>query len=177
MPRSPNKDGITKEGRPRKKANPLWRTSPRKKAAKPKEEKMKLALTPKPDQTPAPVLDWSVTPLSVQKYYEGSYVKVIDDLFTPEECAALIALAESDAEWAQAAVHYGLGAHQQYVDTDYRNSERILRFDHDAAAQIYQRLLPHVQELVELKPGDPWRSVVSPLQSKRVQEGVWRLDG
>ncbi|TEB25746.1 hypothetical protein FA13DRAFT_1765755 [Coprinellus micaceus] len=138
---------------------------------------MKLSLEPRPDQTPAEVFDWSITPPTVQREYEGSYVKVIDDVFTAEECASLIALAESDAEWKQAAVHYGLEAHQQYVNTEYRNSERILRFDHEAAELIYQRLLPHVQELVELKPEDPWRYVVSPAQSNRAQEGVWRLVG
>jgi hypothetical protein len=141
------------------------------------KEKMKLSLEPRPDQTPAEVFDWSITPPTVQREYEGSYVKVIDDVFTAEECASLIALAESDAEWKQAAVHYGLEAHQQYVNTEYRNSERILRFDHEAAELIYQRLLPHVQELVELKPEDPWRYVVSPAQSNRAQEGVWRLVG
>ncbi|KAF6747548.1 hypothetical protein DFP72DRAFT_605695 [Ephemerocybe angulata] len=135
---------------------------------------MKLTLDPKPDQAPAPVFDWSTTPARLAQDYDGFYVKVIDNVFSPEECAALIALAESDAKWAQAAVHYGLAAHQQYVDTEYRNSERILRFDHDASEKIYQRLLPHVQELVELKKGDPWASVVAP--SGRI-EGTWRLIG
>src|SRR6266498_1755317 len=88
----------------------------------------------------APVLDWSTTPLA--NVYAGHYVKIIDDLFTPEECAALIKLAESDAEWQQAAVHYGIGMDKSYVDTEYRNSERILRFDDAAAEQLYQKMPP-----------------------------------
>jgi hypothetical protein len=133
---------------------------------------MKLTLQPRPVQEPAPVLDWLTTPLA--REYNGSYVKVIDDLFTPEECDALIALAESDAKWAQAAVHYGLEAHQQYVDTEYRNSERILRFDHEAAEAIFQRILPHVQELVEIAQDDPWETIVSP--PGRIK-GTWKLVG
>ncbi|RXW15656.1 hypothetical protein EST38_g10201 [Candolleomyces aberdarensis] len=133
---------------------------------------MKLTFEPRPNQELAPVLDWSTTPVAHE--YDGSYAKVIDDLFSSEECEALIALAESDAKWAQAAVHYGLEAHQQYVDTSYRNSERILRFDHEAAAVIFQRILPHVQELVEIKPGSPWETVISP--PGRIQ-GTWKLVG
>jgi len=120
----------------------------------------------------APVFDWSTTPLA--HHYNGSYVKVLDDLFTSEECAALIALAESDDNWKLAAVHYGLGPHENYVNTDYRNSERILRFDHEAAGKLYQRLLPYVQELVEIKGGGEWEGVVG--QPGGVS-GTWKLVG
>ncbi|KAF8886450.1 hypothetical protein CPB84DRAFT_1685051 [Gymnopilus junonius] len=123
-------------------------------------------------QVNAPVFDFSNTP--VAKTYKGFYVKVLDDVFTSEECAELIALAESDSEWKQAAVHYGLQAHQQYVDTDYRNSQRILRFDHEAANRIYQRLLPYIPELVKIEPGDEWETVVGP-RGKIKQ--TWELDG
>lgn len=120
----------------------------------------------------APVFDWSTTPLT--RYYDGCYLKVLDDFFTSEECAALVALAESDDKWKQAAVHYGLGAHENYVNTDYRNSERILRFDHEAAEKIYQRLLPYVQELVEIKKGDKWEGIVG-LRGR--VSGTWKLVG
>jgi len=120
----------------------------------------------------APVFDWSTTPLA--HYYNGFYLKVLDDFFTPEECAALIALAESDETWKQAAVHYGLGAHENYVNTDYRNSERILRFDHETAEKLYQRLLPYVQEFVEINGGDKWEGIVG--QPGRVS-GTWKLVG
>ena len=120
----------------------------------------------------APVFDWSTTPLA--RFYNGFYLKVLDNFFTSEECAALIALAESDSDWKQAAVHYGLGANENYVNTDYRNSERILRFDHEAAEKIYQRLLPYVQELVEIKPGDEWERIID--QPGHVK-GTWKLIG
>ncbi|EFI27779.1 oxidoreductase [Coprinopsis cinerea okayama7 len=133
---------------------------------------LKLGPNPTIHEITAPVLDWSTTPLAPD--YDGSYVKILDDVFEPWECDKLIALAESDAEWKQAAVHYGLRPDQNYVNTDYRNSERILRFDHDAAEKLYERLLPYVQELLEIKPGDKWEGVVGP--PGRVQ-GTWKLVG
>ena len=120
----------------------------------------------------APVFDWSTTPLA--EAYRGCYLKVLDDFFTSEECAALIALAESGDDWKQAAVHYGLGAHENYVTTDYRNSERILRFDHEAAEKIYQRLLPYIQEFVEIKAGDKWEGIVG---RPGTVSGTWKLVG
>jgi len=120
----------------------------------------------------APVFDWSATPL--ERDYGGCYLKVLDDFFTSEECAALIALAESDQEWKQAAVHYGLEAHENYINTEYRNSERILRFDHDVAEKLYQRLLPYIQELVEIKAGDKWEGIVARPGSV---SGTWTLVG
>ena len=120
----------------------------------------------------APVFDWSTTP--VAKEYNGSYLKVLDNFFTSEECAGLIALAETDQEWKQAAVHYGLAAHQNYVNTEYRNSKRILRFDHEAAEKIYQRLLPYVQEFVEIKAGDKWEGIIG---RPGTVSGTWKLVG
>ena len=120
----------------------------------------------------APVFDWSTTPLA--RHYNGFYLKVIDDFLTSEECAALIALAESEDGWKQAAVHYGMGAHENYINTDYRNNEQILRFDHEAAEKLYQRLLPYVQELVEIKRGDKWEGIIG--QPGRVS-GTWKLAG
>jgi hypothetical protein len=120
----------------------------------------------------ASLLDWSTTPLKDD--YDGSYLKVIDNFLTPEECAELIALAESDSEWKQAAVHYGLGVNDNYVNTDYRNSERILRFDHEAAEVLYKRLLPYVQEFVKIQPGDEWEGILG--IPGRV-EGNWELVG
>ena len=123
------------------------------------------------DQTiNAPVLDWSTTPLS--RAYAGYYVKIVDNVFADEECTALIKLAESDAEWKQAAVHYGLRPDQNYVDTEYRNSERILRFDRDAAEKLYQKLLPYVQELVEIKKGGKWDKIVGTRNN-----GTWTMVG
>ena len=106
------------------------------------------------DEIPqAPVLDWSATPLV--KDHAGRYAKIIDNVFTPEECDALVALAQSDGkQFTPAFVNYGMGASDKFIDLDFRNSDRILRFDKDASEQIYRRILPYVPELVELKPLD-----------------------
>ena len=120
----------------------------------------------------APVLDWSTTPLADD--YAGHYVKIIDNVFSDEECASLIALAESDSEWKQAAVHYGLGPNDNYVNTEYRNSERILRFDHDAAEKLYKKLLPYIPELVEVRKGNEWEEIFG---KKGMVRGTWTLVG
>ena len=121
----------------------------------------------------APVFDWSTTPLA--KDYPGYYMKVLDDVFTPDECDALIALAESDQTWKQTALHYGLEPHETYyINTDYRNGERILRLDREAANRLHQRLLPYVQELLEIKPGGEWEGIVG-IPGK--VGGVWKLIG
>lgn len=114
-------------------------------------------------------LDLSATPIA--RDYPKSYIKVLDNVFTPEECASLIALAESAGTWEAAKISTSKGDH---IDLDYRNSGRILRFDHKTAEQIYQRLLPHIQELVEIQPGGEWEGVVG--TPKRVS-GKWKLLG
>ncbi|KAF9484600.1 hypothetical protein BDN70DRAFT_910629 [Pholiota conissans] len=118
----------------------------------------------------APIVDWSKTPLTAA--YEGHYVKIIDDVFSPEECAELIALAESDAEWKEAAVHYGLGANQNYVDKEYRDSERILRFDKPVAEKLYQKLRPYVSEVAKIQPGDKWEKIMG-----RAEKATWECVG
>ncbi|KAF8641633.1 hypothetical protein AX16_009859 [Volvariella volvacea WC 439] len=128
--------------------------------------------TPTTSTVHAPIADLSKTPLG--NYYHGFYIKVLDDVFTPDECQRLIALAETGAKWEQAAVHYGLNPEDKYVDTDYRNSERILRFDQDAAEFIYKRMLPYVKELERIGPGSVWSDVVG---SKTNSYGVWKLVG
>ncbi|KAG6918007.1 hypothetical protein DXG01_017017 [Tephrocybe rancida] len=98
--------------------------------------------------------------------HSNSYIKILDNVFSPEECASLIALAESDQEWHTAKIQTHVG---DLVDLEYRNNDRILRFDHKAAADIYQRLVnerlsflrygpghffkPHCDGLVELPDG------------------------
>lgn len=120
----------------------------------------------------APVVDWATTPLSAD--YAGHYVKIIDNLFLPEECAELIALAESNAEWEQAAVNYGLGPNDKYIDTSYRDGFRILRFDRSTADRLYERLKPHVQELYKIGPGDRWEGIVD---FPGHVDGVWECVG
>lgn len=114
-------------------------------------------------------LDLSQTPIASD--YPNCYFKVLDNIFTAQECASFIALAESDQTWQPALINTGIG---QELDLTYRNSGRILRFDHEGAAKIHQRLLPYVQELVEIKPGDAWEGIVG--TPGRVR-GTWKLLG
>ncbi|KAF5376415.1 hypothetical protein D9615_008584 [Tricholomella constricta] len=115
------------------------------------------------------LLDLTATPIAND--YPNCYIKVLDDIFTPEECASFIALAESDDQWQTAMVSTATG---DRVALEYRNSNRILRFDHKTAEQIHQRLLPHIQELIEIKPGGDWEGVVG--VPGRVS-GTWKLLG
>jgi len=119
--------------------------------------------------TSAPIFDFSGTPLASD--YKGFFVKVIDNVFTPEECASFIALATSDSEWKQAGVSYALG--KERVVPDYRNSHRILCFDDDAARMIYERIKPYIQEIVRVEPGHEWESVAGP-QAKGY---IWDIAG
>lgn len=121
-----------------------------------------------------PVLDWSTTPLA--KDYAGCYAKIIDDVFTADECDALIALAQSDGkQFTPAYVNFGTGPNDKFMDLSYRNSDRILRFDKDAAEQIYKRLLPYIPEILELKPGDRyWNKIAKVDKGKKPN---WKLVG
>ncbi|KAG6856994.1 hypothetical protein H0H87_011088 [Tephrocybe sp. NHM501043] len=119
--------------------------------------------------TVAGFLDISKTPLAND--YPNAFIKVLDNVFTAEECASFIALAQSDQEWQKAKITTSVG---EFVDLDYRNSDRILRFDHKTAREIYQRLLPYIQELLEIKAGDKWESVVGP---RGQVSGTWKLLG
>ncbi|KAF9032394.1 hypothetical protein BJ165DRAFT_1517538 [Panaeolus papilionaceus] len=138
---------------------------------------MPLLSNNEPDKRPDPAtiapLDWKTTPLS-NAYLPSHYLKIIDSVFSDEECQALKALAESDAQWAQAAVHYGLGENENYVNTDYRNSDRILRFDFKAAEELYERLRPYVEEIAEIRAGDKYEKL---MVRKIPYNGVYKMIG
>jgi hypothetical protein len=67
-------------------------------------------------------VDFAQTPLPE---YEHCYAVILDDVFTAEECAALVALAEAhagDAGWERAMINAGGG--RQVLATDVRNCGR-----------------------------------------------------
>ena len=136
---------------------------------------MELQLNDRSSEVPqVPVLDWSTTPLA--KDHAGRYAKIIDDVFTPEECDALIALAQSDGkQFTPAFVNYGMGTNDKFMDLEFRNSDRILRFDQDAADQIYKRLLPYISELAELKPLDQYWERIAKIDEHL--RPTWKLVG
>jgi Rps23 Pro-64 3,4-dihydroxylase Tpa1-like proline 4-hydroxylase len=145
-----------------------------------------------------PLFDFSKTSLA-NDYTSGTfYLKIIDDVFTPDECRALIHFAEtglflpthrqrpspssasspaqaapaavSKNPWRPAAIDVGMG--QQVVDKLTRDSDRILRFDNEVAAFLFQRLAPYVPEIIEIRPGDEWHRMVG-----RRSQQLWRMVG
>lgn len=101
------------------------------------EEEVENSKGTSPEPT-AHLIDFTSSPLS--QSYTSQFALVIDDIFTPAECAALVALAESGGPWIAAEVN-GM------VVTKYRSSERILRIDEVASVWIYERLKPWMENL------------------------------
>lgn len=93
----------------------------------------------------------------VARDYPGAFIKVIDNVFTLEECAALISRAEASEEWRTAMIQTIRG---ERVNEEVRNNDRILLFDDNLAKELTQRLLPHVQEVTEIAPGSKWERIV-----------------
>ncbi|KAG6902039.1 hypothetical protein C0995_005249 [Termitomyces sp. Mi166 len=89
--------------------------------------------------------------------FPGAFIKVLDNVFAPSECTALIARAEASAEWRTAMIQTPRG---ERVDVEVRNNDRILLFDKELASELTQRLLPHVEELREIGPGSEWERIV-----------------
>ncbi|KAJ4470932.1 hypothetical protein J3R30DRAFT_3300074 [Lentinula aciculospora] len=125
-------------------------------------------------------IDFALTPLA--KWYTGSYAIVVDNLFSYEECEDLIALAEStefeDGKgWQPAKIQRGPLPTDQILDTRYRYNDRILRFDHDSAKKIYERVLPFVEkDIGTIKEGSKWSGIVGGGNGDKVR-GTWNLIG
>ncbi|KAE9400955.1 hypothetical protein BT96DRAFT_919106 [Gymnopus androsaceus JB14] len=125
-------------------------------------------------------IDFASTALA--KWYSGSYALVIDDLFSSEECAELIALAESteweDGKgWQPAKVQARPLPTDQVLDTRFRFNDRILRFDHEVARKIYERVLPFVEkDIGVIKEGSKWARIVGGGNGTQVR-GTWNLVG
>jgi len=123
-------------------------------------------------------IDFASTPLA--KWYSGFYALIIDDLFSPTECAELIALAESTESedgigWQPAKISVGPRITDQVLDTRYRYNDRILRFDHDAARKIFERVLPFVEnDISVIQEGSKWAGIVG---SRGKVRGTWNLVG
>ncbi|KAG6856995.1 hypothetical protein H0H87_011089 [Tephrocybe sp. NHM501043] len=103
----------------------------------------------------------------IAKDYPTAFIKVIDNVFTARECAALIARAEASEDWKPAMIQTPLG---DRVDKSIRDNDRILLFDDEAAREIFGRVWPHVQELDVIGARTRWEGVVE-------RSGTWRLLG
>ena len=115
-------------------------------------------------------LDFSLTSLSA---YTGLYAKVIDSVFTPLECASLIDLATVAGDWQPAGL--STTEETQTVHTNFRHSDRVLVFNTDTAAMIYERLRPYVEEIQEIAPGGRCACVTG--KPERKQGPTWRMSG
>ncbi|KAF9074102.1 hypothetical protein BDP27DRAFT_1196159, partial [Rhodocollybia butyracea] len=121
-------------------------------------------------------IDFTSTPLA--ESYSGAYALVIDNLLSSEECEDLIALAESTEPWQPAKLPgRSIKLEDQVLNTSYRHSDRILRFDHEAARKIYERVLPFVeQDIGVIREGSKWSGIVADVVDGSVQ-GTWNLVG
>ncbi|KAM6501649.1 hypothetical protein JOM56_001626 [Amanita muscaria] len=147
-----------------------------------------IAEPPPIDAAPAPIFDFSGTALQtdypdmVGKRY---YVKIIDNVFSLDECEALVRAGdggEGTAEWQPVVIRTNSRhGHQagHALDALYRNSDRILRFSSPVASWVFDRLQPHISELVEIRPNTEWEKVVGkPMPGVPGGGGeVWRLVG
>ena len=116
-------------------------------------------------------IDFSGTSLS--KHYSNFFAKILDNVFTPSECASLIALASSSDDWKPA----GMGTEPPHEATSsrFRQSERILRVDAQTADMIYERLRPLVDEIHEIPPGGKWECVT--VRPGKKQGPTWKMVG
>lgn len=107
----------------------------------------------------ATLIDFTKTPL--EPYYSSPrpFALVIDDLFTPEECEALLSLAQSDnSKWEAALVSFG-GGHQTLAKS-VRDCTRIMLDDFDTAGWIYERVKPYLEEVEVVGGGSgKWRFI------------------
>ncbi|KAJ3054912.1 hypothetical protein HK097_000377 [Rhizophlyctis rosea] len=96
-------------------------------------------LHPVPPPIPT-LINFATSPLPE---YSSHYALVIDNLFTPEECACLLADAEREGgDWEEAQVNVGGG--KQMTMSDYRNSERIMWDSEEKAGWIMERVRPYL---------------------------------
>ncbi|CAE7112922.1 unnamed protein product [Rhizoctonia solani] len=79
--------------------------------------------------------------------YKNRFAIVVDNLFTPEDCARYGAMVEAEKEWEDA----GVGV--KTVNTSYRNSSRILFDNEELANEIFEKLKPYLNDINSLDRG------------------------
>ncbi|KAJ8080088.1 hypothetical protein AAF712_013205 [Marasmius tenuissimus] len=116
-------------------------------------------------------LDFSST--SLASCYSGFYAKILDDVFTPTECAELVKLAASQIDgWKPAGL--STREEKQTVHRNFRNSERTLVIDEAVSQKIFDRLRPLVEEIAVIEPNEPWAGITG--KAGRKQGPTWALD-
>jgi len=99
---------------------------------------------------PAPPADGSLRVLEVDfasvglRDLSSRTCLVLDNLLTPGDVARLYRAATLSGPWVQAKVTVGIGV--EVLNTDYRNSSRIILDDHALAGWLYDKIEPHLGE-------------------------------
>lgn len=116
-------------------------------------------------------IDFSDTPLA--ENYTGFFATVLDDVFSEQECADLLKLAETPPnKWEPTAV-----AGDEVYASNFRHSDRSLVFGADEAAQrIYERLRPLLPEIHEILPLGEW-ALITGKAGRTKQAATWKLVG
>ncbi|KIJ96845.1 hypothetical protein K443DRAFT_681993 [Laccaria amethystina LaAM-08-1] len=114
-------------------------------------------------------IDFSQTPLATS--YSPFYAKILDNVFSPKECADLIALASSAGDWSPA----GLSAEgpTETVHTNFRNSDRVLVINDEVSSRIYEKLRPLVDEICEIAPRSRWSCITT--RPGREKGPTWKM--
>lgn len=123
---------------------------------------------PNPTST---LIDFAETPLKKCYGNPNHYALIINDCFTPTECAGLSSLAESSLDgWKEASIRKG--DNRQEVERDVRDCDRILRDDPETAEMIFRRVRPFLGSVVEIG-NTPETGMISGTWKHK----VWRMSG
>jgi len=115
------------------------------------------------------VIDFAKTPLPA---YKDLYAVVLDNVLSRDECNQLLTMAEISAGahtegnevenngWRPAMVNAGIG--QEFMATDYRNSDRIIWDNEVIAERLWQRVLQGdgIKEYISSLEGEKYRHVL-----------------
>jgi len=133
-------------------------------------------------------IDFSISPIAGP--YDNFFALILENVFTPAECADLVFLAESEQPWEPAnAPREAKGINGAPIGREYapvhsvsqafRKSERILRDDPVTAAEIFGRIRPFLDEVAEIGPDSKFVDVTGKAGQKwsaaRGETGFWRL--
>ncbi len=76
-------------------------------------------------------------------YQQSPLIQTVDDVFSPDECRALIERSHQH-DYEVAAIT--ISRTQSEVRTEVRNNQRVIYDSHDLAAEIFARVKPHLPE-------------------------------
>lgn len=119
-------------------------------------------------------IDFSSTELADS--YTGFYAKIVDHVFTPEECKALVDKAASEEGGWQAVGESGPNKQRESGHSDFRFCQRILCFDEDTANVVFERLKPFVEDDISvIDSKSKWAGITGKVGRK--YGPTWELRG